>query len=145
MRGEVRAILLLVNGGRICHIHLGQAGIQLGNAAWELYLLEHGLMPDGHVNPDVSEDIRKSSSYETFFAEAENGKYVPRSIFVDLDPSPVDEIRTGTYRNLFHPEQLISGKEDAANNCMSPSYLKFVRSGKLICNRCSWPLYCRQG
>lgn len=27
-----------------------------------------------------------------------------------------DEIRTGTYRSLFHPEQLISGKEDAANN-----------------------------
>ena len=28
----------------------------------------------------------------------------------------VDEIRTGTYRQLFHPEQLVSGKEDAANN-----------------------------
>lgn len=27
-----------------------------------------------------------------------------------------DEVRTGTYRSLFHPEQLISGKEDAANN-----------------------------
>merc|ERR1712136_427115 len=26
------------------------------------------------------------------------------------------EVRTGTYRQLFHPEQLISGKEDAANN-----------------------------
>lgn len=25
-------------------------------------------------------------------------------------------MRTGTYRNLFHPEQLITGKEDAANN-----------------------------
>ncbi|KAL6205584.1 hypothetical protein ACLB2K_022841 [Fragaria x ananassa] len=25
-------------------------------------------------------------------------------------------VRTGTYRQLFHPEQLISGKEDAANN-----------------------------
>lgn len=41
---------------------------------------------------------------------------MPRSIFVDLDPSPIDEIRTGTYRQLFHPELLISGKEDAANN-----------------------------
>ncbi|TFJ95348.1 non-specific lipid-transfer protein-like [Platysternon megacephalum] len=30
--------------------------------------------------------------------------------------SPTDEIRTGTYRLLFHPEQLITGKEDAANN-----------------------------
>ena len=27
-----------------------------------------------------------------------------------------DEVRTGTYRQLFHPEQLINGKEDAANN-----------------------------
>ena len=28
----------------------------------------------------------------------------------------MDEVRTGTYRRLFHPQQLISGKEDAANN-----------------------------
>lgn len=27
-----------------------------------------------------------------------------------------DEVRTGVYRQLFHPEQLITGKEDAANN-----------------------------
>ena len=28
----------------------------------------------------------------------------------------VDEVRSGIYRQLFHPEQLITGKEDAANN-----------------------------
>jgi tubulin alpha len=33
-----------------------------------------------------------------------------------LEPTVIDEVRTGTYRQLFHPEQLISGKEDAANN-----------------------------
>ncbi|PAA46570.1 hypothetical protein BOX15_Mlig006955g3, partial [Macrostomum lignano] len=44
------------------------------------------------------------------------GHYVPRTIFVDLEPTVVDEVRCGTYRQLFHPEQLISGKEDAANN-----------------------------
>ncbi len=37
-------------------------------------------------------------------------------MFVDLEPSVIDEVRGGTYRQLFHPEQLISGKEDAANN-----------------------------
>jgi tubulin alpha len=26
------------------------------------------------------------------------------------------QVRTGTYRQLFHPEQLVTGKEDAANN-----------------------------
>ncbi|OGE52527.1 hypothetical protein PENARI_c010G02396 [Penicillium arizonense] len=102
--------------GEICHIHLGQAGIQLGNAAWELYLLEHGISPDGHINPNPADEIGLDSSHETFFTETGNGKYVPRSVFVDLDPSPIDEIRTGIYRHLFHPDQLISGKEDAANN-----------------------------
>ena len=32
------------------------------------------------------------------------------------EPTVIDEVRTGTYRQLFHPEQLITGKEDAANN-----------------------------
>lgn len=41
---------------------------------------------------------------------------MPRAIFVDLEPTVIDEVRTGSYRQLFHPEQLISGKEDAANN-----------------------------
>jgi tubulin alpha len=35
---------------------------------------------------------------------------------MDLDPGIINEIRTGTYRDLYHPEQLISGKEDAGNN-----------------------------
>ena len=30
--------------------------------------------------------------------------------------SDLDEVRTGTYRKLFNPDQLLSGKEDAANN-----------------------------
>lgn len=33
-----------------------------------------------------------------------------------LKPLFSDEVRTGMYKDLFHPEQLISGKEDAANN-----------------------------
>ena len=41
---------------------------------------------------------------------------MPRSIYVDLEPSVIDEVRTGEYRSLFHPETLINGKEDAANN-----------------------------
>ena len=28
----------------------------------------------------------------------------------------IDSIKTGPYKGLFHPEQMITGKEDAANN-----------------------------
>jgi len=43
-------------------------------------------------------------------------KYVPRCVFLDLESTVLDEVRTGTYRQLFHSEQLFYGKEDAANN-----------------------------
>ncbi|CAD6505534.1 BgTH12-01024 [Blumeria graminis f. sp. triticale] len=101
--------------GEILHVHIGQAGTQLGNSAWELYLLEHGLTKEGRINPDQQE-LYDSSSLDTIFSESSSGKHVPRCIFVDLDPSPIDEIRTGDFKQLFHPDLLVSGKEDAANN-----------------------------
>jgi tubulin alpha len=55
-------------------------------------------------------------AFNTFFSETGAGKHVPRCVFLDLEPTVIDEVRTGTYRQLFHPEQLISGKKDAANN-----------------------------
>lgn len=55
-------------------------------------------------------------SFDTFFSETGQGKYVPRAIYCDLEPNVVDEVRTGMYRSLFHPDQMITGKEDAANN-----------------------------
>ncbi|XP_021107920.1 tubulin alpha-3 chain-like [Heterocephalus glaber] len=96
-------------------IHVGQAGVQIGNACWELYCLEHGIQPDGQMPSDKTTG-GGDDSFNTFFSETGAGKHVPRAVFVDLEPTVVDEVRTGTYRQLFHPEQLITGKEDAANN-----------------------------
>ncbi|GAB5588429.1 Tubulin alpha-1C chain [Umbelopsis nana] len=96
----------------IVSIHVGQAGVQIGNACWELYCLEHGISPDGFLAPDAMDD----HSGDTFFSVTSSGKHVPRTVFVDLEPTVIDEVRTGAYRQLFHPGQLISGKEDAANN-----------------------------
>jgi len=97
----------------IISIHVGQAGIQLGNACWELYCLEHGIQPDGSIpNKNTGND----DAVNTFFSQTSAGKHIPRCVFLDLEPTVVDEVRTGTYSQLFHPQQLISGKEDAANN-----------------------------
>jgi len=96
-------------------IHIGQAGVQIGNACWELFCLEHGIQPDGQMPSDKTIG-GGDDAFNTFFSETGAGKHVPRCVMVDLEPTVVDEVRTGTYRQLFHPEQLISGKEDAANN-----------------------------
>ena len=97
----------------IISLHIGQAGVQIGNSCWELYCLEHGIGQDGLLKENKA---GRNESFSTFFDVSGAGKYVPRAIFADLEPSVIDEVRTGKYRQLFHPEQLITGKEDAANN-----------------------------
>ncbi|KAI4545911.1 hypothetical protein MG293_002466 [Ovis ammon polii] len=54
---------------------------------------------------------------------------------VDLEPTVVDEVRAGTYRHLFHPEQLITGKEDAANNYARGHYTVGKESIDLVLDR----------
>merc|ERR1712076_119952 len=104
----------LYNTMRECiSIHVGQAGCQMGNACWELYCLEHGIQPDGTMPSDKTLG-GGDDSFNTFFSETGAGKHVPRAVFVDLEPTVIDEVRTGTYRQMFHPEQLVTGKEDAA-------------------------------
>ena len=85
-----------------CHAHVG-------NACWELYCLEHGIQPDGQMPSDKTIG-GGDDSFNTFFSETGSGKHVPRVVFLDLEPTVIDEVRTGTYRQLFHPEQLISGR-----------------------------------
>ncbi|PIK61258.1 alpha tubulin [Apostichopus japonicus] len=96
-------------------LHIGQAGVQIGNACWELFCLEHGIQPDGQMPSDKTIG-GGDDSFNTFFSETGAGKHIPRAVYVDLEPTVIDEVRTGTYRQLFGPEQLITGKEDAANN-----------------------------
>ena len=73
------------------------------------------VQPDGQMLNDKTIG-GGDDAFNTFFSETGAGKHVPRAVFVDLEPTVIDEVRTGNYRQLFHPEQLISGKEDAANN-----------------------------
>ncbi|KAF9782765.1 tubulin alpha [Thelephora terrestris] len=97
----------------VISLHVGQAGVQIGNACWELYTLEHGLSPEGRIQESAKSG---ENGFSTFFSETGTGKYVPRSIYVDLEQTVIEDVRTGRYRSLFHPETMITGKEDAANN-----------------------------
>ena len=74
----------------VISIHAGQAGVQMGNACWELYCLEHGIHPDGQMPSDDSVGVA-DDSFNTFFSETSSGKHVPRAIFVDLEPTVVGE------------------------------------------------------
>jgi len=95
----------------VISISVGQAGIQLGNSVWAQYCAEHKIAKDGTLAPE-----QKDMYFTTFFEETGTGQYVPRQVSVDLEPTVLDDVRTGEYQQMFHPEFLLNGKEDAANN-----------------------------
>jgi len=71
-------------------IHVGQAGVQIGNSCWELYCLEHGIQPDGL--PAEASQTTAAMTYDsssTFFSDTGSGQRVPRAIFVDLEPTVI--------------------------------------------------------
>jgi tubulin alpha len=45
----------------------------------------------------------------------DSGRFHPRSIFLDLDPEAMDEIRVGPLRKLYDPNLLLNHKSDGAN------------------------------
>jgi tubulin alpha len=114
----------------IISIHIGQGGSQLGNSCWELFTLEHGIQPDGIMPSDLSLG-GGTAAFNAFFSETSSGQHIPRALYVDLEPTVLDEIRLGTYRKLYHPEQLINTKEDAANNYARGHYTQ----GKEVLDR----------
>lgn len=94
----------------VLSLHIGQAGVQIGSACWELFTLEHGIRPDGTLQADNKVD----DNMTTFFSDTQAGKVVPRNMFVDLEETVIGEIKTGEYKALYNPSFMITGKEDAA-------------------------------
>ena len=92
-------------------LNVGQCGIQLGQAVWEQYCAEHMIDRTGEKAGKPQD-----TSFLCFYEETGAGKYVPRNLMVDLEPNVIDDVKNSKYSKVFHPDLMISGKEDAANN-----------------------------
>ena len=68
-----------------------------------MFCLEHGITPSGEMPGDATHG-EESDSFNTFFSETSSGKHVPRAVFIDLDSSVLDEIRSSNYADLYHPD-----------------------------------------
>ncbi|GAB1603556.1 tubulin alpha chain-like, partial [Argonauta hians] len=101
--------------GEIISINIGQAGVQIAESCWEMYCLEHDVEPDGKMKYSCYHE-HESDSYMTMFNESDSSAIVPRALFIDLEPSVIDVVRQGKYRDLFNPNTYVAGKEDAASN-----------------------------
>ncbi|CAJ1350298.1 unnamed protein product [Effrenium voratum] len=104
--------------GECITIHIGQAGCQIGRDCWELFCHEHCVKQDGtrdKMEVSALGAEQEDTTYSSFFSETHAGQHVPRSIFVDTDPSTRDEILASDWRKLFHPESILGYKQDCKN------------------------------
>lgn len=71
--------------GEIIQIHIGQAGVQIANACWELYCLEHGILANGRVMQRPVDD-----AFLTFFEfTSANTCVQPRIVMIDTEPTVI--------------------------------------------------------
>lgn len=112
----------------ILTLHVGQCGNNIGSEFWKKIVQEHGLDFQGNFNAE--EPVIKLERINVYFEETHQTKYVPRSVFVDLDPQSVDTIKGGILKHLFHPDALIHGSKSSGNNWIRGHY----NEGPEICD-----------
>lgn len=103
----------------IVHIQGGQCGNNIGSKFWEVISEEHGIDPAGSYHGDSDLQLERINVY---FNEVTSELYVPRAIFIDLDPGTMDMARAGPFGQLFHPDNFVFGQTGASNNFAKGRY-----------------------
>ncbi|KAI0979900.1 hypothetical protein GJ496_001767 [Pomphorhynchus laevis] len=97
----------------------GQCGNQIGAKFWEVISGEHGIDENGNYVGDSDLQLERISVY---YNEAEDNKYVPRAVLIDLEPGTMDSIRNSSYGKLFRPDNFVFGQSGAGNNWAKGHY-----------------------
>ncbi|CDY69494.1 hypothetical protein Bca4012_099259 [Brassica carinata] len=93
----------------ILHIQGGQCGNQIGAKFWEVICDEHGI---DHTGQYVGDAPLKLERIDVCFNEASGGKYVPRTVLMDLEPGTMDSLRSGPYGQIFRPDNFEAENSD---------------------------------
>ncbi|KAG9390172.1 Tubulin [Carpediemonas membranifera] len=93
--------------GEVVSLHVGQAGVQIGWEYWRRLTMEHGIEPNGTVKP-IPDDAFVAERKDTFFSEDDHGLFMPRALFIDLEPSTINQVDSAAPL-LYNPDNLLRG------------------------------------
>ncbi len=105
--------------GEIIVIHVGQCGIQMGVNFWESLAAEHGINSTGNC---IAKTTIQTQQRHVFFREKNSKHFVPRAIFIDLDPKASTVIQASSLNPLFPSTNLVFGSDSANNNWAKGHY-----------------------
>nr|CDS30095.1 tubulin beta 1 chain [Hymenolepis microstoma] len=98
---------------------VGQCGNHTGVKFWEIIADEHGVNPNGVFRGESDLQLERMNVY---FTEAVGGRFVPRCVLMDLDPSSKDAVRSTPYGQLFRPANFVFGRSGSSNNWAKGRY-----------------------
>lgn len=101
-------------GREFVRVSLGQAGVHAEYYFWKQLCHEQQINESGVPNRAQSNGYNATHPHS--FAERSNGTFTPRCLFIDGEEDVCDDlIRGGKLQNLFEPEFVITGNEDASS------------------------------
>ncbi|XP_037943368.1 tubulin beta chain-like [Teleopsis dalmanni] len=86
---------------------------------WEIISDEHGIDPNGMYHGENDLQLER---IDVYYNEANNGKYVPRAVLIDLEPGTMDSVRQSAMGMLFRPDNFVFGQSGAGNNWAKGHY-----------------------
>ncbi|EIE24398.1 tubulin gamma chain [Coccomyxa subellipsoidea C-169] len=102
----------------IITLQVGQCGNQIGSEFWRKLCLEHGISNDGILEEFATQGGDRK---DVFFYQADDERYIPRALLIDLEPRVINSIQNSDIKNLFNPENVYLSKHGggAGNNWAS--------------------------
>ena len=91
----------------------------MGAAFWETISEEHGINETGDF---IGTKELQRERIGVYYSEGSEGRYVPRSVMVDLEPAVVDNIKSSRIGALFRPDNIVHGTSGAGNNWAKGHY-----------------------
>lgn len=87
---------------------------------WEGISAEHGIDADGSfIGDKPGQQLERAGVY---YNQSSNGRYVPRSVMIDLEPGVIESIKASPRGKLFNPDNFIFGQSGAGNNWAKGHY-----------------------
>jgi tubulin gamma len=104
---------------QVLTLQVGQCGNQIGFEFWKQLCLEHAIGRDGQLEPYATPELDRK---DCFFYEADDRRYMPRALLIDLEPRVIQSVKNSTFGSLFNPENFfldIRDRGGAGNNWAS--------------------------
>jgi tubulin beta len=99
----------------IVALAIGQCGNQVNYNFWDALATEHGI--DHDAGTWTGQDDRQIQKSDVYFNEIPGGRFVPRSVLVDLEPGVLGQVQSDQRMGrLFNPDTFVAAQDGAGNN-----------------------------